>query len=599
MEPARYPAKNTEEVDAVNVLSSLLDSKRVKSDIKVLDKVPNKDGSVELVDENERPIGELVVQVKKIPDGALKFDCPIELVAYSTRVSSPFLLICVDVGNKKAYWKHVTPVMAGVKPEQKTFTVKFQPVVDEIGTPFPYFERWLEICRDYQHRVSEFPSLEKKLVEEFGLDGLEIKERELFQQFIEEVNVLLDVDFPVVKHEFFAGTWKVGVNAHRADSEVIAFSIYNIPVGKNAPLVIHTPAPSGPPILQTEDGQRLTGITSFQIAGLGGPNEVSTQWHRRDSFEGPEREARKFVLKYVKKLLESKRMHVHGRHQSCELLSWFAREYQHCMGLSDCETLSVSDVSYGLNVFLPAWYSLALPRAIAFLEENFPDALRSVQFPFFEQIANGGLSKAHPSDDEVQEVISSGQLTECFPMRTNEFSQSSLHQALDFLVSDGVQTITRPDRPWSLYGRRDWDCYSAEDLKHNAIAMWHGASEDYSAFVKGNRFGRLDSRLSNREIAFVIVADTKGWENTERPPTVITYCVENDDRSLPIATFFDLAVCKGGCSLEGESLNFNGVRRRWISHTEGHLPHVNDRCRTRALIYDWLTKDLKNRFGKF
>ncbi len=67
MEPAAYPARNTEELHAVHTFLGLLDKARVKPDVKALDKVPNHDGSVELVDEGQRPVGELKVQIKKIP----------------------------------------------------------------------------------------------------------------------------------------------------------------------------------------------------------------------------------------------------------------------------------------------------------------------------------------------------------------------------------------------------------------------------------------------------------------------------------------------------------------------------------------------------
>jgi hypothetical protein len=53
-EPAVYPANNTEEMQAVVTFISLIDLKRVKPDTKFLDKVPNLDGSLELVDEHQR-----------------------------------------------------------------------------------------------------------------------------------------------------------------------------------------------------------------------------------------------------------------------------------------------------------------------------------------------------------------------------------------------------------------------------------------------------------------------------------------------------------------------------------------------------------------
>lgn len=293
MEPAPYPAKNTEEIKAVIGFLALLDVERVKPDAKFLDKVPNLDGSVELVDQQQRTVGELKVQIKKIPDGSLQFDCPIELVAYSTRVSSPFLLVCVDVGNRKAYWCHISSVMAGIKPEQKTFTVRFQPVVDEIGNGFPYFERWCDLCSDYLKRVSEFPKLERKVDEEIGLNKLAQEDRRLFQQFIEEVNVLLDVDLPIIKHECFADTWKLGVSIHRVDAEAVAYSIYTIPNGENAPLVIHQPEAGEQPRITTQEGVEIGGIISFHLEG--GPGaDVSTQWVMRNHFGKPIEAARQY-----------------------------------------------------------------------------------------------------------------------------------------------------------------------------------------------------------------------------------------------------------------------------------------------------------------
>lgn len=119
MDPAPYPPKNTEEIKAVKTFDGLLDLDRVKSNLKYLDKVPNFDGSLDLVDEQQRPVGELKVQIKKIPAGSLKFDCPLELVGYSTRVSSTFILVCVDVENKKAYWCHLSVLMPEFKPGKR------------------------------------------------------------------------------------------------------------------------------------------------------------------------------------------------------------------------------------------------------------------------------------------------------------------------------------------------------------------------------------------------------------------------------------------------------------------------------------------------
>lgn len=48
-DPAPYPTTNTSELNAVLTFLTILDRDRVKPDAKFLDKVPNTDGTIELV----------------------------------------------------------------------------------------------------------------------------------------------------------------------------------------------------------------------------------------------------------------------------------------------------------------------------------------------------------------------------------------------------------------------------------------------------------------------------------------------------------------------------------------------------------------------
>lgn len=74
--PAGYPSTDAAEIEALNVLRMALDPVRVKADLKERDKHPNIDGYVELVDEDIKPVGKLEVQVRKIPEGVTKYQCP-------------------------------------------------------------------------------------------------------------------------------------------------------------------------------------------------------------------------------------------------------------------------------------------------------------------------------------------------------------------------------------------------------------------------------------------------------------------------------------------------------------------------------------------
>ncbi len=598
MEPAPYPPKNSEEIKAVITFLGLLDIDRVKPEAKFLDKVPNLDGSVELVDDTQRPIGELKIQIKKIPDGALQFSCPIELVAFSTRVSSPFILVCVDIGNRKAYWCHISAVMPGVRVDQKTFTIRFQSTIDEIGQGFPYIERWGSLCEDYRNRISEYPTLKRVVDEEIGLSKLDLHDRHYFQQFIDELNLLLDVDMPIVKHEYFADAWKLGVSIHETNERSVAYSIYTIPKGENAPILTHIPRQFGDPKVTFEGGREITGLVSFQFEGAS-DSEVSIQWALRQHFGDPLKEAREFVFRYMNRLLRGKGLHVHGRNQSTELLVWFIRNYGHSLGLSVADSYKTAQISYALNVYLPAWYSLAYPRVMKHFREEYPEMLRYNPFPSFEQIVRSRPEPEHPLESEVRKLIESRRRLPPSPIRTDGFSLQALKQAVDYLTAAEITEIRRLDKPRSALGRgRVWQGYSGEDLKYNVLTMFNGAAEDYAAFVEGNRFGRLNSVLLSHEVAFVFFADPNTWVDAQCPPKVKMFTVENRDRSLPLVTFIDSSQEPNECRKEGETVLIRGTRRKCKSYGSSLLTTLFENFPVQAVVYDWLREDLQRRFGE-
>jgi len=156
MKPAPYPNNYAEEIDAISTFDQLLNHKIVIPHLNRLDKIPNTDGHLDLLDEEKRPIGKIEVQVRKIPDGETSYQCPLELVAYSEKISSPFLLVCVDVGNKRAYFRHLQRgILPELKPEQQSFVIKFDPKVHLVSGETHYFRQWVELVQEYNKRVSD------------------------------------------------------------------------------------------------------------------------------------------------------------------------------------------------------------------------------------------------------------------------------------------------------------------------------------------------------------------------------------------------------------------------------------------------------------
>ena len=184
MKPAPYPNNVREEIEAINTFERLIDLKFVIPHINRLDKIPNTDGHLEIIDEEKLPIGKLEVQVKKIPDGETSYQCPVELIAYSQIISLPFLLVCVDVGSNKAYFRHLHhSMMPELKSDQKSFAIKFDPKIHTVSSETQYLLQWLEIIQDYNKRVSEYPRL-SQIENQLHLSHISKADRIYFQEFI-------------------------------------------------------------------------------------------------------------------------------------------------------------------------------------------------------------------------------------------------------------------------------------------------------------------------------------------------------------------------------------------------------------------------------
>ena len=76
------------------------------------DKTPNVDGSIELVDDEDRPVGELTVQAKTYKSkylGQNKADVPAYFVAYASRMRNKVcVFFSVDANANKIYWKYIS-----------------------------------------------------------------------------------------------------------------------------------------------------------------------------------------------------------------------------------------------------------------------------------------------------------------------------------------------------------------------------------------------------------------------------------------------------------------------------------------------------------
>ena len=64
--PAPYPKTSSSEIESRDIFHRLLNRQFVKGDINVMDKTPNWDGILELLDEQNSTVGKIEVQLKTL-----------------------------------------------------------------------------------------------------------------------------------------------------------------------------------------------------------------------------------------------------------------------------------------------------------------------------------------------------------------------------------------------------------------------------------------------------------------------------------------------------------------------------------------------------
>src|ERR1035437_4808926 len=543
MEPSPYPGHTTEELEAINIFEGLIIRRSVVPHISRLDKIPNTDGHLEILDDQQRPLAKLEVQVKKIPDGDTSYSCPVELVAYSQRISLPFLLVCVDTTNRKAYFKHFHSRMPEMKVGQQTFTIHFDPKVNAVSPDSQFVNQWLELSREYNNRVADYPRL-NQIVNQLDPSHISKQDKIYFQEFIEHINRFLDYDLAIIKDRCFKGVWKLGVAVYSADATEVCFQLFSI-------------APGDPDM-------RVTGISSlpskpFEVPleavsarqqGKQSSKTIQYNWIRRSHLKPAKKQAEEFILKHVEQMLRHKTFLIHGRNLATEYLFWFVDEFGHTIGVEPADRLNVAELNYGISIYLPAWISLAAPRCRGELlklnRNNLEAAAQAIAFLSFESTARIWPPNLRPAKEEVQELIKSGTELRPSPLCFHDVSIYSLIECVDYLLSEHQAYIERPYKPRSSQPRSIWSGYTVDELRFNVRKILAGLVEDYPTFVVGNKIQLKKSTHLEPTEATVYSADLDAWSKVNDylgSPILNVHIVENHDKSLPAITFVDTSAC--------------------------------------------------------
>ncbi len=490
--PAGYPESSFKESDSVQCLQSLIKNKYIKPHINVDDKIPNHDGHIEILDDNRIPKGRVTVQIKTIPKGRMQYSCNMKYVSYSETISEPFLMICVDVSNNKAYWRHIEPVMPEIKEGQAFFTIYFSDT-DAIDDTENYIQQWLRICTEYKERISNYPILKKKLTEKEQLpDGAFA-----YQQMIDYINSELDTNWKTIKSKFFASTWKIGIGIY--DNTVdYTYLLYQVPYGETGTIVRKL----------TKDDDKYFDNKE--------PTFISKTWHSHFSYTESRKHGFEFIQKYVKMALSEYKFVVQGKILSSEIITAFCRHYADALEVDTNISLNAQDV-YGKIMSRFFNYQWLNEQSTQIKVHSILGRIRVVMK---NVLVNTIYSPHTPWPDNKLSI---------FPL-------SSLQEALRYMNMASIVTSLPPpdiisDHEHPILG------FSDDAEKKRAIYIADNFLTVYEEFITGNGLNFINPPFLNPRQTIIFVyaprPNKKAGENRRYVTSLTAIRVDNKDAILP------------------------------------------------------------------
>jgi len=485
-ETAQFPNTDTAEADAVNVLESLLKTKRVKSEINTRDKLPAEDGALYLVDENNSISGKLTVQVKKLPSDY--YDSPkkqFDLVALNHFVNdfAPFLLIVVDIDNEVSYWEHIDDnYMDGLELEegQESKVIHFNQGKRIDGEDESYIGHWQRIVDDRREKLyfsedykEAYEDLRQRANPAVG------QEQDFFEQiyrFLDEYNSLVQEDIPVLNHRLYADARNIGLAYQEYTDNELHYGLYPIPANRNDVQI------------KTVDGPVLDELEGTTVS-RGHYDENPIEYR-------PKEYAKEVAHSKLENLFEQKGLiHTVDEFLAREFIFDFIDEFHVPLGLEQKDEYTLREIRYGFRNYLPFWVEEALNSKEKKGRQGNLGRRGYIDLSLL-------LMQTLPDErDEVgrkaQERLESDERTRPYPIGNEKLSPRIFKEFVAYLEQNGVEEIQRPYIPED-YSRYDegggwvWDAYSRSDMSENLELFFDKLPSVYRKIVSENFTGIQD-----------------------------------------------------------------------------------------------------------
>ncbi|RXK59211.1 DUF4365 domain-containing protein [Lacibacter luteus] len=252
--PAGYSSTSATELESKNIFQSLLDTRFIKGEIRVMDKYPNSDGILEITDEEQIPIGKIDIQLKTLQPknfNSPSYQCERTFFSYCENSSLPVFLVVVDRQNKKAYWRHIdaaTLIEVASKMTGASYTISI-PIENCIdGEKRAYIEKWAEKAKETVNKVWNYDTLrDQKRTIETQLEELNhrlqnptklpLQVLKSIHNYLDKYNYILDIEFGSVKEILYPNYWKIGIGIVKYEFADIRYILFPVEYKKEQTLI--------------------------------------------------------------------------------------------------------------------------------------------------------------------------------------------------------------------------------------------------------------------------------------------------------------------------------------------------------------------------
>jgi len=246
-----YSRTTPSETRSRDIFHSLLDRNFIQGELRVQDKIPNVDGTIDITDSKLHLIGKIEIQLKTLDPryyGSPKYSCDSHFIAYCYGSIVPVLLVLVDQKNKCAYWRHINVDAAHEFHSNLAGQTYALPVSKENclnGESHKYVTLWTDIVKEIQNKVLSFDSLQRdRDALSKKLDGLLRNPTDLPVQNLKELfnfldiyNYILDREFPSIKQKLYPEYWKIGIGIVTYSLDGLHFLLFPVKYTSSQTLV--------------------------------------------------------------------------------------------------------------------------------------------------------------------------------------------------------------------------------------------------------------------------------------------------------------------------------------------------------------------------